>query len=226
MATTPTTFAVTPKPSLEDPLAHLPCSSVLEYRNGQVIYSQDQPSTNIYLVIDGKVKVCRLAEDGRQIVVDIYQTDEFFGESAFLNSATRDEQAVALENTKVMTWTAAEIMDIAIKRPHLAVALLQILVQRATEFGQRIQSFSVDNIARRLARTLIRFSERLGQSHEDGSVEMMPFTHELLSQCVGTSREIVTHYMNQFRRQGYLQYSRKGIVLYHTAMHDWLRKNP
>ena len=223
MATTPTTLAFPQRQSLEDPLAHLPCSSILEYRKGQTIYDQDQPSTNIYLVIDGKVKVCRMAEEGRQILVDIYQTDEFFGESAFLNSATRDEQAAALENTKVMTWTTAEIMDIAMRRPRLAVALLQILVQRSTNFTQRIESFSVDNIARRLSRTLIRFSERLGQNHEDGSVEMMPFTHELLSQCVGTSREIVTHYMNQFRRQGYLRYSRKGIVLYRDAMRDWLR---
>src|SRR5579863_3656814 len=109
MATTPTILAVPPKPSLEDPLAHLPCSSILEYRSGQVIYNQDQPSTNIYLVIDGKVKVCRLAQDGRQIVVDIYQADEFFGESALLNAPRREDQAVALEATKVMTWTAAEI---------------------------------------------------------------------------------------------------------------------
>jgi CRP/FNR family cyclic AMP-dependent transcriptional regulator len=213
-----------PQKQLEDPLAHLPCSSILEYRKGQVIYNQDHPSTNIYLVIDGKVKVCRMADNGRQVVVDIYQTDEFFGESAFLNSPTRDEQALAIENTKVMTWTTAEIEDILMRRPRLAVALLQILVQRLIEFGHRIESFSVDNIARRLARTLIRYSERLGQSMEDGSIQMMPFTHELLSQYVGTSREIVTHYMNQFRRQGYLRYSRKGILLYRDAMKDWLRQ--
>lgn len=222
MATSPT-LAV-PQKQLEDPLAHLPCSSILEYRKGQVIYNQDQPSTSIYLVIDGKVKVCRMADDGRQVVVDIYQTDEFFGESAFLSSPTRDEQALALENTKVMTWTTAEIEDIVTRRPRLAIALLQILVQRSMEFGNRIESFSVDNIARRLARTLIRFSERLGQRNDDGSVQMMPFTHELLSQYVGTSREIVTHYMNQFRREGYLRYSRKGILLYRDAMRDWLRQ--
>src|SRR6266567_4477063 len=223
MGTSPTISAV-PQKQLEDPLAHLPCSSILEYKKGQVIYSQDQPSTSLYLVIDGKVKVCRMADDGRQVVVDIYQTDEFFGESAFLSSPTRDEQALALENTKVMTWTTAEIEDIVMRRPRLAVALLQILVQRSIEFGHRIESFSVDNIARRLARTLIRFSERLGQSMEDGSIQMMPFTHELLSQYVGTSREIVTHYMNQFRRQGYVRYSRKGIMLYRDAMRDWLRQ--
>ena len=224
MATSPLTLAL-PEQRLEDPLAHLPCSSILEYRRGQVIYDQDQPSTSIYLVIDGKVKVCRMADDGRQVVVDIYQADEFFGESAFLSASTRDEQALALEGTKVMTWTTAEIEDLVTHRPRLAIALLQILVQRSIEFGNRIESFSVDNIARRLARTLIRFSERLGHGADDGSVQMMPFTHELLSQYVGTSREIVTHYMNQFRRQGYLRYSRKGIMLYRDALRDWLRQN-
>jgi CRP/FNR family transcriptional regulator, cyclic AMP receptor protein len=221
MATSPT-VAVPQKP-LEDPLAHLPCSSIVEYKKGQMIYSQDQPSTNIFLVIDGKVKVCRLADDGHQVVIDIYQADEFFGESAFLGLPHRNEQATALENTKLMTWSANEIEEIIMKRPKLAIALLQILVQRSIEFGQRIESFSVDNIARRLARTLIRFSERLGSPEEDGSVRMVPFTHELLSQYVGTSREIVTHYMNQFRRQGYIRYSRKGILLYRDAFNDWLR---
>jgi CRP/FNR family cyclic AMP-dependent transcriptional regulator len=215
---------VAPQRALEDPLAHLPCSTILEYKKGQIIYNQDQPSNSIHLVIDGKVKVCRLADDGRQVVVDIYQPDEFFGESAFLGLAQRTEIAVALENTKVMTWTTNEIEEITMKRPKLAIALLQLLVQRSMDFGYRIESFSVDNIARRLARSLIRFSERLGTRNEDGSVQMIPFTHELLSQYVGTSREIVTHYMNQFRRQGYLRYSRKGIMLYRDALREWLKQ--
>jgi len=216
---------IAPQRTLEDPLAHLPCSSIVEYKKGQTIYNQDQPSTSIYLVIDGKVKVSRMADDGHQVVVDIYQPDEFFGESALLNLPHRAEQATALENTKLMTWTSAEIEDIVNKRPKLAVALLQILVQRTIEFGHRIESFSVDNIARRLARSLIRFSERLGVQEPDGSLRMAPFTHELLSQYVGTSREIVTHYMNQFRRQGYLRYSRKGIILYRDAFKEWLRQD-
>ena len=223
MATSPTVFA--PQKSLEDPLAHLPCSSIVEYRKGQMIYNQDQPSTNIYLIIAGRIKVSRLADDGHQVVVDIYQPDEFFGESAFLNLPHRCEQATALENTKVMAWTTTEIEDLVLKRPRLSVALVQILVQRTIDFTLRIESFSVDNIARRLARSLIRFSERLGTAEEDGSVRMTPFTHELLSQYVGTSREIVTHYMNQFRRQGYLKYSRKEVILYRDAFREWLRQN-
>jgi CRP/FNR family transcriptional regulator len=215
-------LAFAPQRQLEDPLAYLPCSSIVEYRKGEIVYSQDQASTTIFLVIQGKVKVSRLAADGHQVVVDIYQPDEFFGESAFLNLPRRAEQACALEDARLMAWAASEIEDIVMKRPLLAVALLQILTQRTIDFTHRIEGFSVDNIARRLARSLLRFSDRLGTLESDGSVRMSPFTHELLSQYVGTSREIVTHYMNQFRKKGYLRYSRKGITLQREALRGWL----
>jgi len=210
---------------LEDPLAYLPCSTIVEYARGQLIYGRSQVSNNIYLVIDGKVKVCRTADDGRQVVVDIYQPDEFFGECGFLGEKQRVEEAVALDATKVMTWSTAEIEDLMIRRPKLGIALVQLLVRRSMDFGARIESFSIDNIGRRLVRSLVRFSERLGRDSGDGSIEMMPFTHELLSQYVGTSREIVTHYMNQLRRQGYLKYSRKGISLNREALREWLRRD-
>ena len=210
-----------PQIQLEDPLVYLSSSRILEYRKGQIIYNHDQPSTEICLVIQGKVKVCRVAHDGSPVIVDIYRHEDFFGESAFLNSPTRNEQAVALEDTKLMTWTMAEIEEIVVRRPRLGVALLQMLARRSIEFWHRIESFSVDSVPRRLGRALLRFSERFDQTADDGSVLMMPFTHELLSQYVGTSREIVTQFMNQFRRQGYLSYSRKGISLHRDALKSW-----
>lgn len=210
---------------LEDPLAYLPCSTIVEYAKGQLIYGRSQLSNSIYLVIDGKVKVCRTADDGRQVVVDIYQPDEFFGESGFLGEQHRVEEAMALDGTKVMTWSTAEIEELVVRRPRLGIALVQLLVKRSMDFGARIESFSIDNIGRRLVRSLIRFSERLGHESADGYTDMMPFTHELLSQYVGTSREIVTHYMNQLRRQGYLRYSRKGIALNREALREWLKRD-
>ena len=228
MATMPVAYTnrqpVEMREPLEDPLAHLPRSAVLEVGKGHTIYGYGQPSDSIYLVVDGRVKVSRQADDGRHVVVDIYRPDELFGESALLNLTWRPEQATALENTQLMRWTSADIKEIVARRPTLAVALLQILVQRSNDFTQRIESFAVDNIPRRLARSLIRFSERLGTELEDGSIRMPPFTHELISQYVGTSREIVTFYMNHFRKQGYVRYSRKELVLNRGEFSQWLHK--
>jgi CRP/FNR family cyclic AMP-dependent transcriptional regulator len=214
-----------PRNYLEDPLAHLPCTVMQEYRRGQVIYNRDEPAAGLYVVIVGKVKVCRVGDGGGRVVVDIYQANEFFGESAFLNSAKCDEEATALEDTKVMSWKTSAIEGLVRERPRLAIALIQILVQHTIELEDRIESFSVDNTARRLARILIRLSERFGNRTDDGSMHMMPLTHELLSQYIGTSREIVTHCMNQFRRQHCVYYSRReGILVYRDALKEWLRQ--
>ena|SRR5882672_1616290 len=68
---------------------------------------------------------------------------------------------------------------------------------------------------------------RAGQTKKDGSVQMIPFTHKLLAQYVGTSREVITLFMNRFRREGYLNYSRKGnIVIHRDALAEWLRESP
>lgn len=220
MATTVTV----PAAQLEDPLAYLPCSRILQFAKGQSIYNGRHPITNLNLIMEGKVKVARASRDGRQIVVDIYQKDEFFGESVFLAGRVVEEEAVAMEPTKLMSWSLATVSDIMAREPKLGMALLQLLAQRSLDYGERLESFLVDNIARRLARNLIRFSERLGERGEGGAIRMMPFTHEFLSQVVGTSREIVTHYMSQFRRQGYLQYSRREIFVYRDALLEWLRQ--
>jgi CRP/FNR family transcriptional regulator len=206
----------------EDPLAYLPCSNVAEYARGQLIYGRSQPSNSIYVVVDGKVKICRTSEAGHCTVVDIYQPDEFFGESAFLGGGRCVDEAVAIEATRVMTWPTAEVERLIVQRPRLGIALIQLLTRRSDDYAARIESYSTDTIERRLVRTLIRLSERFGREGADGSVDMMPFTHELLSQYLGTAREIVTHYMNQLRSQGYLEYSRQGIVLHRDTLRKWL----
>jgi CRP/FNR family transcriptional regulator len=208
----------------EDALAYLRCSTISVFPKGRVIYGPEQPSNCLYLVIDGRVKVSRVAESGQEVVLDLYLPDEFFGESSLVD-VRRTEKAAALEDTQVMTWTAAEIEQTILRQPRLGLALVQIAVQRTLEFRHRVESLSTENVAGRLARSLIRFSERLGKVQEDGSVLMAPLTHGLLGQYVGTSREIVTLYMTQFRRKGFLQYSRRGIVLYRVALNNWLREN-
>jgi CRP/FNR family cyclic AMP-dependent transcriptional regulator len=208
---------------LEDPLAYLPFSTISEYPKGSTIYDRES-STSLYLVMEGRVTVSRCPDSGRQVVVDIYQADDFFGESAFLNVPHCAEQAMALANTKVMSWTAPALTDLVLRRPQLAIALLQLLARRTTNLKERLEGFCGDTIGRRLARSLIRFSHRMGTAGEGGAVYIAAFTHELLARYVGTSREIITYYMNHFRRHGYLQYSRKIITVYPEALHRWLNR--
>ena len=204
--------------SPEDPLVYLPCSKIVECSRGRVVYGPENPSVNLYLIIAGRVAVQRIATDGRSVLVDIYKTDELFGESALIGMCDTHEQATALEDTKVMIWARDQVDELVVRKPRLGIALLQWLTQRSIELTHRIESFSSEQIDQRLARSLIHLSQRFGQALEDGSIRMMPITHELLSRYVGTSRELVTQRMNELRRLGYVRYSRKEIVLYPEAL--------
>lgn len=203
---------------LEDVLAYLPIAGTMEYGPGQTIYGPDRFSKNIYLVVAGKVGISQIAEDGTEVLLEIVRDDELFGESAFLDAPRRSERATVIEKARLMSWPISDVEDLVTKRPRLAVALLQILAQRNADFARRIESLSIDTIEQRLARSLIRFSERLGNPEEDGSVRMMPFTHEMLSRYIGTSREVVTQHMSRFRKQGYVDYSRQGIRLHRETL--------
>ena len=212
-----------PVPQTEDPLVHLPRGRTLEFRKGDVIYGHEQASRYLYLVVEGRVAVSLVTSESRPVIVDIYQTDDLFNERAFVPFGTHPESAVALDHARVMDWEIAEVEELMIRKPRLGIALLQLVAQRSFDMAARIESFSVDTIPQRLARSLLVLSDRLGEKNPDGSIQMSPLTHEFLSQYVGTSREIITHHMNDFRRQGFLRYSRRGIELDRSARKEWFR---
>jgi CRP/FNR family cyclic AMP-dependent transcriptional regulator len=209
----------------DDLLFYLPCSTVVEYSKGTVIYNSDHECTDFYVIIAGAVSVSRTAKGGQVVIVNVFRTDEFFGESALGTMPQRGEQAVALDKTLLMGWPYSKIQELVEKRPKLGMALLRLLAHRQAELGERLQSFSLDGIAVRLGRSLLALSERLGTPAEDGGVRMRAFTQEFLAQYTGTSRELVTTCMNQFRRQECLTYSRQEITIRPEAMREWLRHN-
>jgi len=172
------------------------------------------------------VRVSRLARHGDQLVVDFYRTDDLFGDLGLLNPGTTDEQAVPHHKATLMSWSTEEVQEIVLRRPELGIALLQTFGRASRGLVDRIESLSCEPIESRLARALLRFSERIGIKQPDGSVLMEPITHELIAQYVGTSREVVTCHMTQFRRRGFVQYSRKMIVIRSAVIRGWLEDGP
>jgi CRP/FNR family transcriptional regulator, cyclic AMP receptor protein len=207
---------------IEDALMYLPRKGVTDYRRGQIIFDEHEPSKGLHLVVQGRVKVAIPLEDGSQTVVDIFTTDDFFGESSLLGAGQSAERAMALDNVTLMSWTGAEIEEQVERQPRLGIALLQMLVKRTLDFEDRLQSFALDKTPERVVRSLLRFADRLGAGSEDGSIKIPALTHQVISEYVGTSREIVTFQMNYLRQKGFLRYSRKGIQIYTDTLKEYL----
>src|ERR1700722_16335197 len=208
---------------MEDALMYLPRKGVTEFPKGATIFDETNPSRSLHLVVQGRVKFATPLDDGSQTVVDIFTTDDFFGESSLLGSARRIERASALDKVTLMSWESAEIEDQVQRQPRLGIALMQMLVKRTLDYEERIQSFAVERTPERIVTALLRFANRLGAPSDDSSVRIPPLTHQAISEYVGTSREIVTFQMNHLRQKGLLRYSRQGIEVYPDALSNYLK---
>src|SRR5437763_6511340 len=98
-------------------LMYLPRKGVNDYRKGQIVFDEHQPSKGLHLVVQGRVKVTIPLDNGTQTVVDIFTTGDFFGESSLLGVNRYSERALALDNVTLMSRTSQEIEEQVERQP-------------------------------------------------------------------------------------------------------------
>ncbi len=189
----------------------LPSAQLLTYVRGKTIYRAEEAADSVALIAGGRVKLSRVCQDGRETVLEILKPGELLGETAALWAERRSEQAQALDAVELKSWPAVIWRAQMEKDPRWGLSLTAWLGRRLQSAYAHIESLAFDPIPRRLARTMLENAQRFGIRLDDGRLQLGPLTHEALAQQVATSREIITHYMNQFRQQGLLEYSRKSI---------------
>ncbi|MGA7241251.1 MAG: Crp/Fnr family transcriptional regulator [Bryobacteraceae bacterium] len=209
--------------SYEDPLIYLPRKPVSERSKGRVIYDGENPSTNLYVVILGRVKISSLTGEGRQSVGRIVRAEGLFGESCLIGTSRHEESATALDNVMLMGWDRAEIEQRIEQEPRLGIALSQYLVHQCLELQDRIETMAVHKTPERVMLGLLQLATDLGTPMEDGSTRVAHLTHDTIAEFVGTSREIVSSQMNRLRRLGLIRYSRKNMDVYTQSMLEELK---
>lgn len=193
------------------------------FERNQVIYFTGDPADSLYQIISGRVKVVRVSPEGKEKIIDIYQDGDFFGELCICGGGKRADQAIALEPVRVTAFKIQGLLQLLPRKPELTLDLLQLVCGRLSEYQDQIATLAFDNVAARLAREILRLSQAPGSRQENGAIRLgVNLTHEEFAQLIGTSREIVTTLMNQFRQKGLLDYSRRRIHVYPELLRGFL----
>jgi CRP/FNR family transcriptional regulator len=210
---------------LEDPLQYLPRGVVSEARRGETIYDEADPARGIYLLSRGRAALSRPVGEDQRVVIEICSGEQFLGLAAIIHGNCYGERATALENCTLMFWSSDLIEQQIHRQPRLGFALMQTVAQRTARFSDRLASMAGDNTTDRLARLLLMMGQDFGRTSTDGWLEIPALTHQVLADCIGTSREVVTAAMNRLRREAYLTYSRRTIAISEGAVRELLRLN-
>src|ERR1700737_4087858 len=100
------------------------------FRAGEVIFHRDDPGQVLYVIKEGKVKICLISPDGQEISLVVFGKGEYFGDLALLDGLPRSADAIALEKVECYTLQRSDFQKAIMKNPKIAISVLEALTKR------------------------------------------------------------------------------------------------
>ena len=163
-----------------------------DYEKGQMILLEESTGETFFIITSGTVKVTRLSDDGREVILALLGESDFFGEMSLLDGEGRSANIVANEDAEVMTLSRRDFLEYLETYPKIAIALLEELAVRIRKSDQQIESLSLSDSEQRIGITLIRLAEESGTiKRGDVTVQNLSYQQDIANMA-GTSRETVS----------------------------------
>ena len=184
------------------------------YKKGQMILLEESQGETFFIIVSGAVKVTRLSDDGREVILAILGESDFFGEMSLLDGEGRSANIVANEDAEVLTLSRRDFLDCLETYPKIAIALLEELAIRLRKSDQHIESLSLSYSEHRIAITLIRFAQELGTIKQgDVKISNLPFQQDIANMA-GTSRETVSRTLKLLEEKDLIKKEGKDLIIY------------
>ena len=177
------------------------------------IFFEGDPSSWLGVVLEGRVKMIKHAENGKDVVLDLIAPGEMLGEIAAFNGEPYLATAQAMEPTVVASIHQDDYVRLLKQYPALALRAIEELGRRLREAQETIKSMAVERVERRIARILLKLAATTGSSNEDGIVIELPLTRQDIAEMAGTTVETAIRTLSKFRKKGLIQTKQGRVII-------------
>ncbi len=192
------------------------------FRTGEVIFHRDDPGQVLYVIKEGKVKICLISPDGQEISLVVFGKGECFGELALLDGLPRSADAIALEKAECYTLQRSDFHNAIMKNPKIAIEVLEVLSKRLRSTDQQVEDLIFLDVYGRVAKKLLELGDSHGTKVEDGTRIEVRLTQQELASMVGASRESVNKVLGYFTDKKFISTDRHRITIH--RMEDLRRR--
>ncbi len=189
------------------------------YADREVVFTQGDAATSMFRVQKGHVKLTMASTGKKNAAIAILSEGECFGEGCMVGSALRTYTATSIHRSTVDEVSKRAMTRRLNDEPALAKLFIAYLLQRIGRVEDYLIDQLVNSSERRLARLLLQLAEFGHKSQEPK--QMVDVDQATLAQVVGTTRSRVSHFMNQFRKKGLIDYN--GSVHVKKALRTFLQ---
>jgi CRP/FNR family cyclic AMP-dependent transcriptional regulator len=201
----------------EEELQTLEAHSVTKnVRKNTVIIDKGDETSSLYVIVSGKVKVYLANEQGKEIILNIQGSNDYFGELALLAGTPRNASVMTLQDSQFMVIKKWEFSECLINHPEIALNLVHALVERVSGLTESVNDLALHDVYERVTTAL-----RKQAAEQEGKLVVEALTQQDLAHMVGATRQMVNTILKDLKAGGYLSVKGKQITINRELPPHW-----
>lgn len=188
------------------------------FPKGRTIVSEGEPSQSLYILLSGRAKVQRSDSEGKEVILAVIGSGEFFGEMSLIDDAPRSASIITLESCDFMSINKDSFKSMLLQSPEVCMQIMRGLVRRLREADQKIETLALMDVYGRVARVLLDFSENVGGE----LVVKSKLPRQEIAKMIGASREMVSRVMKGLEIDGYIVSMPEGRLVLREKISSYI----
>ena len=186
------------------------------HKEKAVLFAQGDPADAVFYVTAGDVKITVTSDQGKEAVVAIVGPNEFLGEGCLIGQPKRLSTASAMAGCKTMRIEKASLLRVLNDEPKFSTMFMKHILSRSARVEADFVDQLFNSVEKRLARLLLQMANFGKKGRPEPNIGTI--SQKILAGMVGTTRSHVSHFMNKFRRLGFIDYDPRGGVTVHSSL--------
>lgn len=179
------------------------------FARGKTIVAEGEASQTLFIMLSGRAKVQRSDSDGKEVILAVIGSGEFFGEMSLIDDEPRSASVITLESCELLSIRQESFRAILNQSTEICLAVMMGLVRRLRSADRKIESLALLDVYGRVARVLLDSSEMI-----DGQrIVRNRLPRQQIAKMVGASREMVSRVMKGLETEGYIAPLDEGRIL-------------
>ncbi|BDB00590.1 Crp/Fnr family transcriptional regulator [Clostridium botulinum] len=170
-----------------------------DFKKGEAICNEGDKSETLIIINEGKVKLCKITKEGKEQIIHILSSGDFFGElNLFNDDKSYNFSAYAISDVKICTLTKNKMDEILLKNPDISLKILKEVTKRLAETETLAQNLATNDADIRIANMILDFGEKYGVNKEQYIEIKLPINREEMANYVGVTRETISRKLSKF----------------------------
>lgn len=173
-----------------------------KYPKNSMIILEEEMGDVVFIVMSGTVKITRVNDEGKEVILAMLGSGEVFGEMAILDGESRSANALSQENCEVVAINREDFLNLLKTNNKVSLSLMTEFAIRLRKSDQQIEALSLDDAEHRIGVSILNLAEEMGVIRQGVvTVENLPYQQDIANMS-GTSRETVSRVMKIFEDRG------------------------